>query len=220
MKISADGLSLIKKNEGCRLEAYKPVATEKCYTIGYGHYGSDVLPGMVITHAQAEALLLTDLQKYEKYVNDTGLTLNQCQFDALVSFTYNCGVGNLKKLIRGRSLTQIADAMLSFNKGSGKVLPGLTRRRKEERALFLKDTERPPTGNPYAIPTKSIRLHSKGNGVRWLQFQLNSKGGYKLLIDGEANQLTIGAVLDWQKKHHPPLEVDGIAGENTIDSLL
>lgn len=77
---------------------------------------------------------------------------------------------------------------------------------------------KPATGNPYDPPTKAIRLNSKGNGVRWLQYALNEKGGYKLIVDGIAGNLTIGAVLDWQKKH-PPLEVDGIAGPKTIETL-
>ncbi len=136
MKTSLNGLSLIKQFEGCRLQAYKAVPTEQCYTIGYGHYGSDVTPGMTITQEQADAYLAQDITKYEKSVNATGLKLNQNQFDALVSFTYNCGSGNLKKLITGRSLDQIADAMLSYNKAAGQVLAGLTRRRQAEHDLF------------------------------------------------------------------------------------
>lgn len=221
MKTSQNGINLIKRFEGCRLQAYKPVAAEPCYTIGYGHYGSDVLPGMVISQTQAEAYLAQDLAKYEKSVNALNIPLNQNQFDALVSFAYNCGSGNLKKLVRGRSLQQIADAMLQYNKGSGKVLPGLTKRRQAERTLFLSGTSsktepvdvQPKTGNPYPEPTKSIKLGAKGNGVRWLQYELNLHG-YKLLVDGVAGNLTIGALLDFQKKH-PPLEPDGICGAQT-----
>jgi peptidoglycan hydrolase-like protein with peptidoglycan-binding domain len=75
-----------------------------------------------------------------------------------------------------------------------------------------------PQGNLYPVPTTVIKLNSKGDAVRWLQYQLNAKGGYKLTVDGIAGNLTIGAVLDWQKKH-PPLEVDGIAGPKTIETL-
>ena len=64
--------------------------------------------------------------------------LSQNQFDALVSFSYNCGAGNLKKLVTGRTLPEIADAMLLYNKAGGKVYDGLTRRRKAERELFMK----------------------------------------------------------------------------------
>lgn len=215
MTTSKAGIALIKRYEGCRLQAYKPIPAERYYTIGYGHYGPDVAPNMVISQAEAEAILVNDLKKYEQAVNSTGLTLNQSAFDALVSFAYNCGVGNLKKLVANRTLEQIADAMLLYNKGSGKVLPGLTKRRQEERALFLSSN---PTGNPYPVPEKSIKLNSKGNGVRWLQYELNDKGGYKLIVDGVAGLLTIGAVMDWQKKHG--LEADGIVGPKTKESLL
>ncbi len=215
MTTSKAGIALIKRYEGCRLQAYKPISAERYYTIGYGHYGPDVAPNMVISQAEAEAILVNDLKKYEQAVNSTGLTLNQSQFDALVSFAYNCGVGNLKKLVANRTPEQIADAMLMYNKGSGKVLPGLTKRRQEERALFLSSN---PTGNPYPVPDKVIKLNSKGNGVRWLQYILNEKGGYKLIVDGVAGLLTIGAVMDWQKKHG--LEADGIVGPKTKESLL
>lgn len=137
MKISQKGIDLIKKFEGCKLTAYKAVPTEQYYTIGIGHYGSDVHPGMSITMAQAEEYLRSDISKFENAVNNTGLKLNQNQFDALVSFTYNCGAGNLKKLIANRTLPQIADAMLLYNKSGGKVLNGLVKRRQAERTLFL-----------------------------------------------------------------------------------
>lgn len=214
MTTSKAGIALIKRYEGCRLQAYKPIPAERYYTIGYGHYGPDVAPNMVISQAEAEAILVNDLKKYEQAVNSTGLTLNQSAFDALVSFAFNCGVGNLKKLVANRTPEQIADAMLAYNKGSGKVLPGLTKRRQEERALFLSSN---PTGNPYPVPEKSIKLNSKGNGVRWLQVCLN-RHGYGLIVDGVAGLLTIGAVIDWQKKHG--LEADGIVGPKTKESLL
>lgn len=136
-KTSKRGIDLIKQFEGCKLTAYKAVSTEKYYTIGVGHYGADVKPGMKITMAQAEAYLAADLKKFENAVSRSGLNLNQSQFDALVSFTYNCGEGNLKKLIANRTLPQIADALLLYNKSGGKVLAGLVRRRQAERELFL-----------------------------------------------------------------------------------
>ena len=217
MNVSQKGIDLIKQFEGCRLQAYKAVPSEKCYTIGYGHYGSDVLPGMVISQAQAEALLAQDLIRYENAVIDAGLSLNQNQFDALVSFAYNCGSGNLKKLVRGRDTQQIADAMLLYNKSGGQVLADLTRRRQAERTLFMTGSVEKKTGNPYPVPSKNIKMHSKGNDVRWLQFALNERG-YKLVVDGVAGNITIGAVMDYQKKHG--LEPDGICGPLTRQSLL
>lgn len=138
MKTSRKGIDLIKKFEGCRYVAYKALPSEQYYTIGYGHYGADVTPGMSITPEDASNFLMRDLGKFELYVEKTvTIPLNQDQFDALVSFTYNCGPGNLRKLVTGRTVSQIADAFLLYNKAGGKVLKGLTRRREAERALFL-----------------------------------------------------------------------------------
>ena len=146
MRISNNGIELIKKYEGCRLTAYKPVASEKYWTIGWGHYGADVTQGMTITQARADELLKSDLTVYEAHVNRicNYLDLNQNQFDALVSFTYNCGSGNLLKLTKSQSRTceEIAEHIEAYNKGANnQVLAGLVRRRKEEKELFLKEVE-------------------------------------------------------------------------------
>lgn len=136
--ISNSGLNLIKRFEGCRLQAYKCPAG--VWTIGYGHT-TGVYAGMSITQSQAEDMLRSDLERYEKPVRnyDNRYHWNQNQFDALVSFTYNCGAGNLNKLLANgsRTVQQIADSLPNYNKGGGKVLAGLVRRRKEERELFL-----------------------------------------------------------------------------------
>ena len=137
MKVSQSGIDLIKKFEGCRLTAYKADPSEKYYTIGYGHYAPDIKKDMKITKLQAEGYLKTDLAKFEKCVNNLGKKWTQNEFDALVSFCYNCGEGNLRKLIANRDNLQIADAFLYYNKCNGKILNGLTKRRKAERELFL-----------------------------------------------------------------------------------
>lgn len=139
--IGEAGLALIKRFEGCRLKAYKPVPTETHWTIGWGHYGPDVKEGQVITQAEADELLVTDCQRFADAVDDPGnvpLTaqLNANQRDALISFAYNCGAGNLKTLCRDRTLIQIWDSMALYNKSGGKVLVGLQRRREAERNLF------------------------------------------------------------------------------------
>lgn len=139
MKVSKECIDMIKKFEGVRLFPYKPLITEQYYTIGYGHYGPDVTQDMSITLEEAEELLKNDLIKFENAVTESKKAVNQNQFDALVSFAYNCGVGNLKKLVANREGLQIADAMLLYNKAGGRVLPGLTRRREMERSLFLRD---------------------------------------------------------------------------------
>lgn len=143
MQTSQNGIDLIKRFEGCRLTAYKPVAAEQYYTIGYGHYGPDVKKGQTITQAQAEALLKTDLTRYEGYVKQYAkFGMNQNQFDALVSFCYNCGAGSLQTLVKNRPPATVAEKMLLYNKGAGGVvLSGLTKRRQAERELFLTSTE-------------------------------------------------------------------------------
>ncbi|OMF01243.1 hypothetical protein BK124_00775 [Paenibacillus amylolyticus] len=140
-KISKVGIDLIKSFEGCKLTAYKPVPTEQYWTIGWGHYGPDVKQGQKITQAQADAMLVADLAKYEAYVNNPSYVpvtekLNQNQFDALTSFCYNCGAGNLKQLCNGRTLAQIAASITKYNKAGGSVLKGLVRRRQAELDLF------------------------------------------------------------------------------------
>ena len=141
MQPSQKGIELVAKYEGCRLTAYKCPAG--VWTIGYGHTEGvkegDTLPA----EEAAKELLGKDLKKYANYVNacvQKGIIkfpLNQNQFDALTSFTYNCGNGNLQKLVSGRDAAVIADKLPLYNKGGGKVLQGLVRRREEERALFL-----------------------------------------------------------------------------------
>lgn len=193
MKISNNGLNLIKQFEGCRLIAYKPVATEKYFTIGYGHTGEDVKPNMVISQAQADRYLQQDIERYENYVNQycAKLNLNMNQFDALTSFTYNCGPGNLKKLIEGRTISQIADAILQFNHAGGKELAGLTKRRKAERELFIKRDVKIIIGSARIDEKGSVQGGAAGDQkqkntpdlsgeVSMQEFYMHKKGWYVL----------------------------------------
>lgn len=139
--IGAAGLALIKNWEGCRLTAYKPVPTEVYWTIGWGHYGPDVRQGDTITQAEADALLLSDCQRFADAVDDPAnvpltASLNANHRDALISFAFNCGAGNLRTLCRGRTLAQICEAMSLYTKSGGKSLLGLERRRAAEQRLF------------------------------------------------------------------------------------
>lgn len=139
-KISQNGINLIISFEGLRLKAYKPVSTEKYYTIGYGHYGSDVKKDMIIDKKKAIELLKNDCRKFENNVNkyQPHYNFNQNQYDALVSFAYN--IGSIDGLTKNgtRSIEQIEKAIPLYNKAGGKVLKGLTTRRKKELALFKK----------------------------------------------------------------------------------
>ena len=139
MKISKAGIDFIIGFEGFSAKACKCVSTEKYYTIGYGHYGADVKKDDTITKEEARKLLEADLLSFEKKVSkyDSKYDFNQNEFDALVSFAYN--VGNIEQLTANgtRSRDKISECMLRYNKSGGKVLNGLTKRRKAERELFL-----------------------------------------------------------------------------------
>lgn len=139
-------IALIKRNEGCVLHAYADPATGgDPWTIGYGHTGPDVFPGLTISQARAEELLRQDLAKFEEGVvdlldDDTETTDNQ--FGAMVSLAYNVGLGNFKKssVLRFHNKDMkaaAANAFLLWNKAAGKVMAGLTRRRHEEGHLYL-----------------------------------------------------------------------------------
>nr|WP_199065153.1 lysozyme [Chromobacterium sp. ASV5] len=141
MKTSQNGIALIQKFEGLRLIAYQDVVG--VWTIGYGHTGPDVRAGMIITQTQADQLLQQDLTKFEAGVSRlVNVSLQQNQFDALVSFSYNLGLGNLQsstllKLLNAGDYVGAAEQFLRWNMAGGRDLPGLTARRATERALFL-----------------------------------------------------------------------------------
>lgn len=139
MKISAEGLALIKKFEGCELEAYQDAVG--VWTIGYGHI-KGVKEGMTITKEQAEEMLLEELVEYENYVLEAvNHQLDQCMFDALVSWTYNLGPSNLNastmlKVLNAGNYEGVPEQIKRWNKAGGKVLTGLVRRREAEALLF------------------------------------------------------------------------------------
>lgn len=138
MNISQTGLNLIKTFEGCKLIAYQDAG--KVWTIGYGHTNG-VVPGMHITQEMADDYLKEDLHNAEKYVGayDHIYHFNQNQFDALVSFTYNAGAGNLKKLMNsGNKPIELVhrDLLNCCIRAKGRVLNGLIRRRNAEYNLM------------------------------------------------------------------------------------
>ena len=140
MKTSHKGIALIKEFEGLRLKAYK--CPGGVWTIGYGHTAG-VRPEMVITEAQAEDFLREDLFSCENAVNNQKLSINQNQFDALVSLIYNIGIGNFQKstLLRKARVNpndnSIMDEFLKWVYSKGRVLPGLQRRRLREMKLYF-----------------------------------------------------------------------------------
>lgn len=134
-------ISVIKEHEGLRLEAYLPTPND-VWTIGYGHTHT-TKKGMKITQEQADELLRKDISWAEDAVNKhVKVALTQNQFDALVSFTFNVGASafaasTLLRLLNTGDYTGAANQLLRWNKQKGVVLKGLTKRREEERKLFL-----------------------------------------------------------------------------------
>tara|TARA_S200002703_G_scaffold151763_1_gene151507 strand:- start:566 stop:1048 length:483 start_codon:yes stop_codon:yes gene_type:complete len=139
MNISQEGLSLIKKFEGCELEAYKCAAG--VLTIGYGST-KGVKEGDTITQEEADNLILHEMEEYEGYVKDAvTVDLKQNQFDALVSWVFNLGPANLKastmlKVLNNKEYDDVPTQIKRWNKAGGKVLQGLIRRREAEALLF------------------------------------------------------------------------------------
>ena len=139
--INKEGLELIKQFEGCKLKAY--VCPAGILTVGYGSTGSHVKPGMVITQEQAEELLRSDLRRFEDFVANRCAPATDNQFSALVSFCFNVGqealrTSTLRRLHLEGKYEAAADQFARWNKASGRVLPGLVRRREAERALYVK----------------------------------------------------------------------------------
>lgn len=139
MNISTAGITLIKQFEGCRLEAY--LDSVGVPTIGYGST-EGVTMGDKITQEEADALLLEDLVRFEKCVNEhVDVPITQEQYDSLVCFAFNVGCGaligsTLLKLLNAGNYTAAAQQFLRWDKAGGKVLAGLTRRRHAESDLF------------------------------------------------------------------------------------
>jgi len=157
MKISARGIQLIKHWEGVRYRPY--ICSARLHTIGVGHvlypdqgrlpldqrdaYPLKAEDNRVFSGAEVDGILGADLRRFEVGVAKLfPVVLTQGQNDALVSFAFNLGLGGVQrstlrqKVLRGET-QEAADEFLKFTRGGGKILPGLVKRRNDERALFL-----------------------------------------------------------------------------------
>lgn len=141
MRLNETGLNLIKSFESCRLDAYKDQGGT--LTVGYGHTGVDVYSAMKINQSEADNLLKSDLTKIEAYVDQfLTIELNDNQFSALVSFTFNVGPTALKHStllakILAKDFSGAGLEFLRWDKINGADSAGLLRRRKAEKDLFL-----------------------------------------------------------------------------------
>jgi lysozyme len=145
MQMSDKGLALLKQFEACRTLAYQDCVG--VWTIGYGWTqpvdGVSIHAGMAISKARADQLLHQGLDDYEHAVRSlVRVALSQAQFDALVDFTYNAGIraladSTLLKRLNAGDYHGAADELLRWDKAAGHPLPGLARRRRAEREMFL-----------------------------------------------------------------------------------
>jgi lysozyme len=147
MKITAEGLSLIKQFEGFRSVAYRDAVG--IWTIGYGHTAMagapEVMPSMTITQSEGEQILARDIEQFARGVRQVlAVTLSDRQFSALVSFAFNVGLGNFRKssvlsAANRSDFAAVVRRLQLWNKAGGRVLPGLVRRRAAEAALFASE---------------------------------------------------------------------------------
>jgi lysozyme len=168
MKITTEGLSLIKQFEGFRSIAYRDAVG--VWTIGYGHTAMagapDVKPGMTITQVEGEQILARDVELFARGVRQVlTVTLSDQQFSALISFAYNIGLGNFRKssvfsAVNRKDFAAVARRLQLWNRAGGRVLPGLVRRRAAEAALFGAEHVDVPQAPVERTPAKPVH-HSK-----------------------------------------------------------
>lgn len=248
LKVSKQGLDLIKKYEGCRLKAYQD--SVGVWTIGWGTTSSvksvtgvTIKSGLTCTQAQADKWLEDAVNaKFVPLVNkyDAKYHWTQSQLDALVSFAYNIGSIDGLTAKGTRSIAEISAKIPSYNKAGGKVLTGLTRRRNDEKAMFDKNST--PIDQPTAttvtytktnfikdlfgssvidvkkLPTVSKTKNSKHSCIKPLQKYLNAIGYSCGTPDGVYGAKCHSAVIKWQKDNK--LTSDGVIGVNTWKKML
>jgi lysozyme len=139
MRTGDEGIALIRYFEGCRLDAY--LCPAGVWTIGYGHT-KGVKEGETIDQEAAEAFLIEDLEEFEGYVTEmVEVPLSQSQFDALVSWTFNLGPGNLERSTLLAKLNdglydEVPEQIKRWTRAGGRVLDGLAKRRNAEALLW------------------------------------------------------------------------------------
>lgn len=203
-RINAAGWEIASRSEGLRLTAYQD--TGGVWTIGRGH--TPAHPGQVITLVQADALFAADIAWAEDAVHGAtqAAPTNDNQFSAMVSLTFNIGAGQFATArergtgFRGSSILRkhlagdyegAANSFLLWNQDNGRVLKGLSRRRAEERELYLNPVEELPP----PAPLRDLDIEGK---VRELQQALLAGGHYTGRVDGVPGPLTVAALRNWQ----------------------
>ena len=225
-KLSSKGLEYIMKKEKFSATPYRATKAEKYLTIGYGHYGADVKPDMKVTKEEAMQLLRNDIKWAEDVVNNNvTVPLTQNQFDALVSFVFNTGPNALPNstLLKKLNSGDYKGAAAEFDKwvkdDSKKTLPGLVKRRAEEKSVFLSDVNN--KSNKKQIPsvrknkldiantTNKVGRYTLNKGVQ-LSTQmldyLNRVGGSGRITSGMETTVAhaVGSGKGWSKEKPKP----------------
>ena len=233
--INGEGFKLLTTFEGCELTAYDDGGG--VWTIGYGHTGNDVFPGLTISQTQAEELLRLDLEKFESFVEDAvEVQINDNQFSALVCFCFNVGPGaqgfggsTLLRLLNQGNYQGAANQFPVWNKVDRTPWLGLTRRRLAERSLFLgkpwqsfltyEGTGEEVTGETISEVPRTLKLTEpmmQGEDVRRVQEALKT-AGINIEPDGFFGKDTDSAVRLFQKQKG--LTADGVVGAQTLKKL-
>ena len=219
---------MIAEFEGTVLHLYEDVAGHASIGVGHLVHTGNITDadrkgpfGKGITRAQAMDLLHKDAQRMVTAVRDAvTIPLNQAQFDALVSFTFNVGAGALRKStllqrVNAKDFAHCEEAFLRFNKAGGKVVAGLTRRRQAEADLFNGKkggaAPKPKPATSHWPPSRVLKRPLHGDDVKELQRRL------KIKDDGSFGKDTEAAVKAFQRKHG--LDDDGKVGTKTAAKL-
>jgi lysozyme len=209
MNISQVGIDLIKKFEGCVLHEYKDAGGVP--TIGWGHTGG-ITPNQKITQAQADVLLNTDLKKFVDGVNGcVKVPINQNQFDSLVAFAFNLGIGCLQKsdlltYINKKDFAHAANEFPRFCHAGGEILQGLVNRRAAEKALFLKPVPVPPKPvvkpavKKYASLVDYLNAHKIASDFHSRAYLASSRGIHNYTGTAEQNIKLLNMLQKEKKK--------------------
>ncbi len=164
MKMTNEGLALIKRFEGLRLDAYRDVVG--VWTIGYGHTANAGAPivtsGQKITEEEAHTILARDVEQFANGVrNSVTVDISDAQFSALVSFAYNVGLGAFRQssvlaAVNERNFDAVPRRLNLWAKAGGRMLPGLLRRRAAEGELFVSKNETVVNSPVRQIPAKPV----------------------------------------------------------------
>lgn len=160
MRMTAEGLALIKRFEGFRADAYRDAVG--VWTIGFGHTAQAgppaVMAGMRVSREEAAAILAADVEQFATGVRAAvTVPLSDGQFSALVSFTYNVGLGAFRgssvlKAVNAGDFAAVPGRLALWVKAGGRTLPGLVKRRAAEAALFARATAAPEPQPPQSQP--------------------------------------------------------------------